>query len=176
MKLLLPQPTIGRLFDALRHARSRETGGVLVGEHLHSDTFRLAALSVQPSGGSAHRFEREPKYHEAFLAQFLDQTGHAYTRYNYLGEWHSHPYAPAVPSFKDRSTMQELVDDPKVGVNFAVLLITRLNERRKLQLSAHVFLPGDVTQPVALVTEASDDEARISRVDAAAKRFWIRLV
>lgn len=176
MKVVLPPTVVDQLLEALHLAGRRETGGVLVGEHLQDDTFRVAALSVQPSGGSEHRFVRDPVHHATFLATFFDQTAHDYTRHNYLGEWHSHPSAPAVPSPTDCDTMDQLVRDPKVGVNFAVLMIARLASRKRIQMSITAFSPNDAAIPATPVAEAPNDEERIVPVDRRTKRIWIRLV
>jgi len=50
MKLLLPPKIIRRVRRELR-GRWREIGGVLVGEHVGTDTFRIVDFSVQRKGG-----------------------------------------------------------------------------------------------------------------------------
>ena len=66
--------------------------------------------------------------------------GHNYERFNYLGEWHSHPNAPAVPSPRDSLTIREILDHPETDANFLVLLIVRLTRTEVLEMSAHAFL------------------------------------
>jgi [CysO sulfur-carrier protein]-S-L-cysteine hydrolase len=97
----------------------------LVGEHVADETFRIVDLSVQLSGGTAAHFVRDPGKAKAFLDEFFQRTGHDYLRLNYIGEWHSHPRFMPVSSGEDCTTMLELVHDPVVGVNFAVLIIAR---------------------------------------------------
>lgn len=142
MNLLFPDNVLKRLRHELRKARAREIGGVLVGEHIADDTFRIVDLSVQVTGGTAAHFVRDPVHHEVFLAKFFRKTGNEYERFNYIGEWHSHPSFEPVPSGEDVSTMTSLVYDPAVGVNFAVLIIARLRTRAHLQLSATLFQRG----------------------------------
>ncbi|UWU75982.1 Mov34/MPN/PAD-1 family protein [Bradyrhizobium huanghuaihaiense] len=141
MKLILPAALVETLKQELRRAGSREIGGVMVGEYLCDQTFRLADISVQTSGGSRAHFERDLEHSTSFLKEFFARTGHDYSRFNYLGEWHSHPSFAAMPSGQDVATMREIVQDPKVGVHFAVLLIVRLVRRSDLELSATVFRP-----------------------------------
>lgn len=138
MKIILPLEVVDRLRAELRRAGNREIGGVLVGEHLEGDTFRVADLSVQRSGGSASHFVRDVAHNRAFLDEFFARTGNDYARFNYLGEWHSHPSFAPVPSGPDVHTMRQIVEDPRVGVNFAVLVIVSL-AKCSLQLSATAF-------------------------------------
>lgn len=139
MKLILPVALVENLKRELRRAGSREIGGVLVGEYLGEETFRLADISVQRAGGSQAHFERDLGHSTAFLKEFFARTGHEYNRFNYLGEWHSHPLFAATPSGQDLDTMRGIVEDPNVGVNFAVLLIVRLARSSTLELSATLF-------------------------------------
>ncbi|QOZ36360.1 Mov34/MPN/PAD-1 family protein [Bradyrhizobium sp. CCBAU 53421] len=153
MKLILPVDLVGRLRKELRTAGDREIGGVLVGEHLHDATFRLADLSVQRSGGSVAHFVRDVEQNSTFLRDFFARTGNDYQRFNYLGEWHSHPRFNALPSGQDLRTMQDIVESPDVGAHFAVLLIVSLRRRGVLELSAVAFRPGTSPESVDVVME-----------------------
>lgn len=153
MKLVLPSHLVERLKSELRRAESREIGGVLVAEHTGSATFRLADLSVQRCGGSRAHFVRDPAHSKAFLDEFFARTGNDYQKFNYVGEWHSHPLFEPVPSQKDLASMKEIVEDPNVGVNFAVLMIVSLANRSVLRLSATAFRPGVAPINVAVMTE-----------------------
>ncbi|MBN5015448.1 JAB domain-containing protein similar to deubiquitination enzymes [Stenotrophomonas maltophilia] len=151
MRIRIPAFVIEKLERELKTARGREIGGVLVAERLGGDEFLIAGLSVQHSGGSSVFFERDPAEHQAFLADFFHRTDHDYARFNYLGEWHSHPNVDAVPSVKDVLSMQEIVMDPAVNTPFAVLLIARRRLFRGLDLSATEFRPDRLPSPVALL-------------------------
>jgi hypothetical protein len=78
------------------------------------------------------------------------RTQHDYTRFNYIGEWHSHPSFTPVPSRCDDNSMREIVQDPKVGANFVVLLIVKLHDGKELQASVHTYLP-DGTKHASIV-------------------------
>jgi len=149
MKLLLTQHVINRLKRKLR-GRINEMGGVMVGEHIASDTFRIVDISVQRRGGTFAHFERNPDHHKAFLADFFAKTGNDYKRFNYLGEWHSHPAFEPLPSGKDFATMHDLVEDPQTGVNFAVLIIAKLSGWRNLELSATLFRAGMTPEGISV--------------------------
>jgi integrative and conjugative element protein (TIGR02256 family) len=161
MKLLLPLPIIERLKRELR-GRSREIGGVLVGEHVENETFRIVDISVQLSGGTAAHFVRDPVLHKAFLDDFFRRTGQDYQRFNYIGEWHSHPMFTPLPSGEDFTTMLELIRDPAVGVNFAVLIIARLGLWSGMQLSATIFRNGYAPEPAEVAIEGDDTVTRLT--------------
>ena len=123
-----------------------------MGEDLGDSSFAVRRITVQTHGGSMATFVR--KVREVFrpLTSYFAETGHAYRRYNYLGEWHSHPSFAPVPSGRDEATMWDLVQDPTVGATFAVLLIVRLEDDR-LTGSATVFAPPRHREPADLVFE-----------------------
>lgn len=155
MKIFLA-PEIGkRLHRELRRAGSREIGGLLMGENLGDELFRVVDISIQRSGGTHACFIRNPKDHQAYLQAFFARTGKDYTRFNYLGEWHSHPSFDAVPSRTDMETMQSMVSDQEVGANFLVLVIAkRLGQQ--IEATATVFMPN--TTPISVPLSAEPGE------------------
>lgn len=157
MLLLLPPGIPDRLRRELRRARRREIGGLLLGEHVAGETFRIVDITVQRSGGSEVHFVRDPAQHRAQLDGFFQQTGKNYERFNYLGEWHSHPSFEPLPSGLDIQSMQSIVEDQRVGVNFLVLLIVRLN-RGRIALSALMFRSG--IEPTPVDVQAEEESAR----------------
>ena len=126
-----------------------------MGEHVRDEVFRAIDISVQRSGGSHACFIRRPHEHQKELDEFFARTGADYTRFNYLGEWHSHPSFEPLPSITDMHTMQSIVDDPAVGVNFLVLLIPRLSKWRRIELSAMAFRRGG--DPFAVLVSVEED-------------------
>jgi [CysO sulfur-carrier protein]-S-L-cysteine hydrolase len=141
VRVLLPRDVADRLASALRDAGSRETGGVLMGENISEAVFRVKDLTVQRRGGTFASFVREVGAALTPLRRFFRDTGQDYVRYNYLGEWHSHPSFTPEPSHRDSESMWRLVEDPAVGANFAVLLIVRLRDGENLEGSAMAYLP-----------------------------------
>lgn len=129
-----------------------------MGEHVHDEVFRVVDMTVQHSGGTQAGFTRQPSEHRAHLDDFFRRTGADYARFNYLGEWHSHPSFHPLPSITDMQTMQSIVDDPAVGVNFLILLIPRLTWWRKIELSATGFRRGGDPFPVAIGAEPEEAE------------------
>lgn len=172
MKLLLPHRIIKRLRRKLR-GRIREMGGVMVGEHIGQDEFRIVDISFQKRGGTIAHFVRDPAHHKAFLADFFTSTGNSYERFNYIGEWHSHPAFEPLPSGEDFRTMYDLVDDPDVGVNFAVLIIARLRGWSTVELSATLFRPGYMPDAVRVeVQRDSDTLVNPGLLSRCFDRFW----
>ena len=156
MQLLLTAEPLSRLERELKRGGRREIGGLLMGEHIDGERFRLADFTVQHEGGSRSHFVRDPAQHREQLDMFFARTGHDYGRFNYLGEWHSHPSFEPLPSTTDMVSMQQLVEDPATGVNFLVLLIIRRSSRRRLEFSALAFRPGHEPLPVEVQTEGEN--------------------
>lgn len=138
MKLQISPEQLLRLQNELTQAGEVEIGGMLFGEHLGGADFRLHDFSIQRSGGDHACFTRDPAMHADHIARFHEETGHDYTRFNYLGEWHSHPLFPVKPSIRDVHQMQSIAGDPQFGLLQAVLLITRIVGER-LELSGTLF-------------------------------------
>jgi integrative and conjugative element protein (TIGR02256 family) len=146
---------VKRLQRELRRAGSREIGGVMLGEHVRGELFRLVEVTVQRCGGSHVGFMRDPRRHQRQLHRFFRRTGEDYTRFNYLGEWHSHPCFDVAPSGTDLYTMQSIVSDPAVGANFLVLLVCRLADHRTLEAAATAFRADASPVPVGLQVDPS---------------------
>ncbi|WP_238651786.1 Mov34/MPN/PAD-1 family protein [Paenibacillus piscarius] len=142
INLIVPIDIQERLTLALLNAGTREIGGVLLGEHTDEGVFRIHELTVQPQGGTIVTFVRkiEDSLRQS-LRNFFHKTNFEYTRFNYVGEWHSHPSFSLTPSTHDKQSMYEIVNDPNVGANFALLLITKL-QQGKLIGKVYLFAPG----------------------------------
>lgn len=162
MIVTLPPDLIVKFEKALSRAGTREIGGVLVGEHVADEQFRVVDLSVQRTGGTESCFVRKPEKHRRFMQRFFRRTGTDYTRFNYLGEWHSHPLYLPVPSTIDLAQMQLIVQDGPNAPLFAVLLIIRLDGRERIELGATAFAPGSVpTQIEIRIQPRPDDDPTI---------------
>lgn len=157
MKVLLPHDIAVRLATELQRSGAQEIGGLLMGEHVQDETFRIVDISVQRHGGTSACFVRAPKDHAGALQAFFEKTRREYTRFNYLGEWHSHPSFHATPSGQDVRAMQEIAEDVTVGVNFLVLLVVRLARGNRFEASATAFRAG--AAPMAVDITAEPEEA-----------------
>jgi hypothetical protein len=142
MQISLTDDFIKRMRVELRRARSREIGGLLFAEQLSPGAFRLAGFTVDSMSGSDAQFNREPNVHFKLLKSFVDNAGGDYSRFNYLGEWHSHPSFSVNPSITDIDTMIDLVNGRGSSIPFALLLIVRLRFWFLLDASATIFSRG----------------------------------
>jgi hypothetical protein len=155
MQLLLPPDIVSRLVEALTQVGAREIGGVLMGEHVGVDTFRVKELTIQRKGGTFAAFIRIVTEILAPLRAFFNSTKHDYTRFNYLGEWHSHHSFALSPSRRDHATMQDIVTDPQLGAHFVVLLLVKLREGGQIEGSVTVYLPNESPFTGSIIQERS---------------------
>ena len=153
LTLILPLEQAEILRAALTNAGQREIGGVLMGEHVGTNEFVVRDLSVHRRGSFAS-FLRRIEDALGQMRAFFTRTGHDYRRYNYLGEWHSHPSFAPFPSTTDDASMLDIVQDTSVGANFVVLMITKLERGHELVATAHVYLAdGSRSQVTLEITE-----------------------
>lgn len=154
MQLLLPNDVLRRMRSHLLSAGRREIGGMIMGEEVGDQIFQVVDFSVDARSGTSSNFVRDSDQHDRALSAFFEKTGADYGRFNYLGEWHSHPSFSVYPSLQDVHAMQDLVDGSG-GVHFAVLLITRLRWYCRFDCSAHLFVRGHAPTTI--------DVARVKR-------------
>lgn len=133
-------PGIERRFRvALRNGRRREIGGMLFAEQLRPGRFRIVDFSLDVFSGSHTSFRRDPLTHRKMLDEFFRQTGRDFERFNYLGEWHSHPAFSVHPSAEDVCAMTDIVQEASSVITFAVLLIVRLRLKIWIDHSLTIF-------------------------------------
>jgi integrative and conjugative element protein (TIGR02256 family) len=142
MRVELAPEVEARFRSALRTGGRREIGGMLFAEQLAPGHFRITDFSIDPNAGSHTAFRRDPKSHGDALEEFFRRTDRDFTRFNYLGEWHSHPSFAVQPSAEDLVTMTDIVESRRTTITFAVLLIVRLRWRLWLDYSLTVCARG----------------------------------
>lgn len=140
LTLILPREQHLALLEALNNAGKREVGGVLMGEHVGLNLFAVREVTVHRRGAFAS-FVRRIEDAIGRIRAFFQETDHDYSRFNYIGEWHSHPSFAPYPSKTDDQSMLQIVQDKEVGANFAVLLIVKLGSEGELVSTAHTYLP-----------------------------------
>ena len=155
MKIFLPNQIERRLILALEKAGAKEIGGVLMGEHIGEAEFRIVDLTIQKKRGTFAFFVRLVSDAVVSLQRFFKQTGYNYRKFNYLGEWHSHPSFPPTPSPKDVQSMLEIVTDTNIGANFVILLIIRSKDAQEIEATATTFLPDNRYFGCKLIRESS---------------------
>lgn len=147
----LPNDQRARFCKRLRRAGTREIGGILMGEQVAPDHFRIVDFSVDETTGTAAHFVRSPDHHAEALESFFRRTGSNFRRFNYLGEWHSHPSFPVRPSQEDIMSMQGLVDGER-DIDFSALVVVRLRYFFLLEAAAYMFVRHSAPGGVALTT------------------------
>lgn len=152
MKLFVSKDIRRRLHVAVSRAGRREIGGVLMAEQLEPGSFRLVDFTIDGRTGSAAHFVRSVDDHRLALTEFFERTGSDFERFNYLGEWHSHPNHPPTPSTQDVRSMESLVHGER-DIPFAILLIVRA-ARQALICSATIFERHQGFETVAICDEA----------------------
>ena len=151
MTVELPSRWLAKLRDELHRAGKREMGGILMGEQIAPGQFRIMEMTFQRHGGRIALFIRSARSALLALQRFFTHTAHRYARYNYLGEWHSHPSFDARPSPTDHQSMMEVACNPNTGANFVVLMIVRLNESTSIEASLTTYLPSGMAARATLL-------------------------
>lgn len=156
MKIILPEKISRKMIVGLQKAGSREIGGILLGEHVNENEFRVSDITIQRIRGGFAFFERLIQEIVEPLKKFFAKTRHNYKRFNYLGEWHSHPSFALQPSPTDDSTMKEMIEDMNFGANFVALMIVKLSVDNKLEGTVTVYRNGNGSYPAELVLSIDD--------------------
>ena len=155
LKLVLPSNISHQIERALIKAGRYEVGGLLMAEHVGTNEFVVREVTITRQGTFAS-FVRHIRDVWAILRRFFDRTTHDYARFNYIGEWHSHPSFDPFPSTQDHWTMREIIADRTVGANFVVLLVVKLGPEQALVGTVHTYLPGGMHQKSELVIQRAD--------------------
>ncbi|NOX93597.1 MAG: hypothetical protein GXP04_00445 [Alphaproteobacteria bacterium] len=132
---------IERWASDLKKAGHKEIGGVLFGEQISEGDFRIVEATRQRFfGGTAMTFNRRGGAARKEILALHKKFGGNPERFNYFGEWHSHPNAPALPSLQDETTMYNLLADQGEAVNFLVLIIVKLDQDARFHIGATTYL------------------------------------
>ena len=159
MKLRIPHRTIETWAHDLKRAGSREIGGVLFGEQVKEGEFRIVDATRQRFGGGTQlRFHRRGGQARKDILALHDRHGGDAKRFNYLGEWHSHPNAPVIPSVRDEVTMYQLLVDQASAMNFLVLAIVRLTHSGAVDIGARSYLSTGQTIACEIAPELTESE------------------
>lgn len=152
LTVLLSRSVQERLNGALKRAQTNELGGVLMAEHQSVNRFVVHEITVHKRGTFA-RFVRHMEEALQGLGAFFKRHENNFSRFNYLGEWHSHPSFSVEPSSIDDASMKEIINDTSVGAHFVVLLIVKLSSNRTIEARAYYYLPDGPRYQVNLQLE-----------------------
>lgn len=143
IEVVLNSRCVRKLRRELVNAGANEIGGVLAAEQIGDGKFLVLDLSVQRDGTNTH-FERDPVQHVEFIKKFHERMGSQPEKFNYLGEWHSHPSYQAIPSKEDIIQMQKLVKDDEQASTFLTLMVVKLDAQGLLRGSVYGFRPNQM--------------------------------
>lgn len=152
VQLVLPRPTRLSMMNALARAKQREIGGVLMARQIEPGIFEIVDFSIDEVSGERAHFVRDHAYHNQFLEAFFERTGRDYETYNYVGEWHSHPRLPILPSILDLESMEGLVNGER-DIPFAVLLVVRSDNPSEFVATSTFHERGAAPEPVQIKAE-----------------------
>lgn len=127
IKFEIEQLAYNTIYSTLEKYGNLEIGGMLVGYQRGKNHFSIADATIADDIGkfSIFNFIRDPIKSIKIITQLFIKK-----KYNYIGEWHSHPKFALQPSTKDIATMKGIIADKGYGVNFVLLIITKLNNGR----------------------------------------------
>lgn len=151
---------IERWASDLKGAGRKEIGGVLFGEQIAEGDFRIVEATRQRFfGGTVTTFKRRGAAARKDILYLHKKFGGNPERFNYLGEWHSHPNAPAAPSLQDEVTMYKLLADQGEAVNFLVLIIVRLDVEARFHIAARTYLTSGHKLNCEIEIEVAESDA-----------------
>ena len=153
MRVLLPDYIRKKLKNSLIKAGPNEIGGVLMGEHIGENCFRIVDITIQGKCGTIASFVRTVLEIIEPLKRFFKRTNFRYDKYNYLGEWHSHPSFRPEPSTVDIGSMFEIICAEENKANFIVLMIIKISDSGELEGTINVFLSDSTFFKGKLVLE-----------------------
>ena len=114
--------------------------------------FEIVDFSIDEISGERAHFVRDPAFHNESLEAFFERTGRDYENYNYIGEWHSHPRLPILPSATDLESMENLVNGER-DIPFAILLVVRSDHPTEFTAISTFHQRGTAPESVHLRTE-----------------------
>lgn len=168
LSLRIPLPKWNAMRVCLQTGGIREIGGWLAAEQLAPGEFELVGFTVDLDVGTHNRFASLPMTHGEQLDKILNANSDRTGRVDYLGEWHSHPTFPPVPSDIDVAAMTKMVE--KSGPSFATLLIVRLLGVAVLEATITTFQRGLPPEQGQLITDHDHQSGMFLGIDVANKK------
>lgn len=129
-RLWIPASAVAELLAEAQHRRPAESGGILLGYWAHEPTEAVITAVIGPGPDAEHRtdgFRPDADCHQTAVADAYARSGR---RVIYLGDWHSHPAIPAVPSRKDRGVLRRIASDPAARVAHPLMVIVGIDDAR----------------------------------------------
>jgi len=104
-----------------------ETKGALFAEHLGDNIFKIDSVYLEPKPGTTTYVKLVVnRVYQAFQNSFHKKHQYHFSKFNYIGDWHSHPLFECIPSSFDVEEVQK--DLKNSNANFLVQLILKVNQ------------------------------------------------
>lgn len=107
--------------ESSRH-HPRESGGLLLGYRVSEDE-AIVSRVLGPGPRAEHRsngFRPDTAYQDRELERAFEDSRGVTT---YLGDWHSHPGQPGIPSSKDRRTLRRIARTKEASCPLPLMII-----------------------------------------------------
>lgn len=155
----------------------RETGGALLG--WREDDQYVVSRVLGPGPAAKHslrHFEPDGTWQAQHGRTIYAESGRTVA---YLGDWHTHPHTPPVPSARDRETARDIAHDPSFRATsplYAILgrSLTMILQREMWDLVIYVW-DSDELVPANLEILRKTDAALEVRISAARTHWRHRL-
>lgn len=157
LSLTVPRSQLAKLQIHLKQGGNREIGGWLVAEQTAPGKFELVGFTVDLEAGTRDRFDSLPEPHSQQMDRILLENSGRAGRVDYLGEWHSHPTFPPIPSEIDVASMTDMVENSRPS--FAALVIVRLMGNASIQATITTFQRGQLPETGQLIIANAVPEA-----------------
>jgi len=151
MKIFVPQKITNAIQETIRKTQPKEIKGAFYAKQNNDESFSIDGLFVSEYIGTNFfcKLLIDKRYRD-FEKRYFKERNYEYKKYNYIGDWHSHPEFACIPSLYD---INEANDDlKKSNANFVVQFIFKL-EDGVLIGSAFLFNKKFSSEKINLIIE-----------------------
>lgn len=118
----IPRDALVEMEALASHSHPMETGGMLLG-YVADNNDVVVTTIIGPGPAAKHSryaFEPDAEYQQAKLeAHYRVTEG----KESYLGDWHTHPHGPCIPSRTDKRTLAHIALTPSSRIKYPVMAI-----------------------------------------------------
>lgn len=122
LSLLISDILLREIESLARKYYPNEHGGLLLGSYNTDSKEASITALIKPRKfeGNKMSFTRGPEGLNGIIKKAYEKTKGTTI---YIGEWHSHPDCPAIPSSVDKDTIRQIANDPLIMVSTPIMLI-----------------------------------------------------
>ena len=121
MKVWLSKKLLRILAKEVEEKFPKETGGILVGYISNSDY--VITHIIGPGPQAVHTADKFIPDHDFQCEEIAKHYKHTEGSETYLGDWHSHPNAPAYLSNQDKSTFRKIAQFKEAKISKPIMMI-----------------------------------------------------